>query len=291
MGISTILQIADRLLSGEFQQNTDENGNVKQAATASTARTAEQKGGDRFRPSQRANGTNSAAEAGIFQLEQFRLTAINMEAGSPATVPQTAGAATQTTVRVPTAAAPAAASGAQNAVATIGPTSAAAVAQDSLQSLNAAVVSLGLNPAEIAAFDQFAKLLLQFNPNALQDLQNQLHELAAEFSANNNANATPAATTAGTTATAPQATTTAAPPSQQGYHLTELSVSFTGINETSTLGGNTSQCSAFQLQVREVQVSLASAVGKTVRVQSAAPQATAAPVTAATPAFTKAATA
>jgi len=296
MGISAVLQIADRLLSGEFQQGADKSANGKTAANQNSAKPADVGGGDRFTPSRQASGTKAASEAGIFQVEQFRFTAINLGTANPVAVSQNATGATQTTAP---AAAPAAASAAQNAVATTAPAAsaaassaivpqAAASSQDSLQSLNAALVSLGLNPVEIAAFDQFAKLLLLFNPNALQDLQNQLHELAAEFAASNTTNTAPApaATTTG------QATGQTAPAAQQGFQLTELSVSFTGINETLTQGGNTSQFSAFQLQVQEVRVSLTSPAGQTVRVQSPAPSATAPPATAAAaPALAKAATA
>ncbi len=295
MGISAVLQIADRLLSGEFQQGADKTVNAKAGANPNSAKPADVGGGDRFTPSRQASGAKAASEAGIFQVEQFRFTAINLETANPVTIPQNAPSATQTTTPAATAAAPAAASSA------VVP-QAAVSSQDPLQSLNAALVSLGLNPAEIAAFDQFAKLLLQFNPNALQDLQNQLHELAAEFAASNVASTAPAApattTTAGQAAATTQATPaatagqTATPATQQGFQLTELSVSFTGINETLTQGGNTSQFSAFRLRVQEVRVSLTSPAGQTVRVQSPAPSATA-PTTAAAaaPALTKAASA
>jgi hypothetical protein len=37
--------------------------------------------------------------------------------------------------------------------------------QNSLQTLNSALAALGLNAAEIQAFDQFASVILQFDPN------------------------------------------------------------------------------------------------------------------------------
>lgn len=138
---------------------------------------------------------------------------------------------------------------------------AAANSQDSLQSLNAALLSLGLDSAEIVAFDQFAKLLLQIHPNALRDLRNQLRELAAESTANN------------TTSIAPPKAGQTAPANQQRFQLTALSVSFQGINQALTQGGSTSRFSASQLPVQEVQVALRSPDGQTVRVQTPAPPA------------------
>jgi hypothetical protein len=138
--------------------------------------------------------------------------------------------------------------------------------------LNASLTSLGLSVAEIAAFDQFAGVLLQFDPNALHDLESQLNLLATRFQTQN---AAPAAT--------PQS-----PATSPSFQLTELSISFTGLNETLSQGnqgngsGTATQISAFSLQIQEVRVTLSNPAGQTAQLQ--VPQADAATTATTTPA-------
>lgn len=289
MSISSIVQIANRLLNGDSGQDPQGQGKNKIAQTGS-AQNNRTEFGDRFTPSGQGEAASAAGGAGLFQLEQLRFTAVNIQAaaGNAATgaaptpanavaQPQPAvtgnpAAATTTAPATPAATTPA------TPVAT---TTSPVQTQQDLQALNASLTSLGLNAAEIAAFDQFAGVLLQFDPNALQDLQSQLNLLAARFQTQN---AAPAASTAAA-APAANAQTAAASPN---FQLTELSVSFTGLKETLTQGnqsngtGTTTQISAFNLQIQEVRVTLSNAAGETARLQ--VPQAAAPAATAAAPA-------
>lgn len=256
MGISSIVQIANRLLNGDSGQDSQAQGKNK-ITPASQAPKNPAEFGDRFTSSAQGDAANAAGGAGLFHVAQLRFTAANIQttagnnaAGSP--VPAATAAAQQATTATPAVAAT------SSGAITLGATSAAPLqTQQDLQALNASLSALGLNAAEIAAFDQFAGVLLQFNPNALQDLQNQLNLLAARFQTQN---ATPAAT--------PQ--TAAAPPN---FQLTELSISFSGLNGTLTQGnpgngnGTTTQFSAFQLQIQEVRVTLSNPAGETAQLQ------------------------
>ncbi|HXJ12719.1 MAG TPA: hypothetical protein VNH19_10640 [Candidatus Limnocylindrales bacterium] len=271
MSISSIVQIASRFLNGDSGQ--DSQGQGKNKLAAAQAQNNRTEFGDRFTPSARGEAANAEAGAVFFQAEQLRFTAINIQtpAGNTAATTVATGAAPVTAV-------------AQPAVApnTVAPTTAAATpavatsspiqAQQDLQGLNASLAALGLNAAEIAAFDQFAGVLLQFDPNALQDLQNQLNLLASRFRAQN---AAPAAT--------PQT-----PAVSPNFQLTELSISFSGLNGTLTQGnpgtgdGTTTQFSAFSLRIQEVRVTLSNSAGETTQLR--VPQANPANVATAAPA-------
>jgi hypothetical protein len=324
MSITSIVQIAERLLNGNQSQDPGNSGKSKAPQAAVHGQTNRTEFGDRFTRSGQAGEENAAGDTGFLQVEQLRFTALNIQAngGNAApTAPTTAAArtaaappaassahatATAVPTTVATGGAPATtgvtAAAAQNAAATgVAPQTTAAATtpnavqtQQDLQSLNASLSALGLNAAEIAAFDQFASVLLQFDPNALQDLQNQLNLLATQFQTQNSpATTAPATNTAtGTPATNPAATATPAttaaaqtPTNTPGFQLNELSISFKGVQETINQGTRnggtaaTTTLSAFSLQIKEVSVTLTNPAGQTTQVQT--PQAAAAPTAAA----------
>jgi hypothetical protein len=320
MSISSIVQIAERLLNGNQNQDSGTSSKSKPAQAIVQGRNNQTEFGDRFTRSGQAGEENAAGETGFLQVEQLRFTALNIQANggdatpSPpsaatppaaevtpavAAAPATAVAATVSTGSVPlttggtiaaaaaepTAVAPVAVPAAavpQNAAAntvaqqttTAATTPSTVQTQQDLQSLNASLSALGLNAAEIAAFDQFASVLLQFDPNALQDLQNQLNLLAAQFETQN-APATTAPATNSAAGAAP-ATTAAAqtPANPPGFQLNELSISFKGVQETVKQGvqnggaAATTTLSAFSLQLKEVSVTLTNPAGQTTQVQT-----------------------
>jgi len=267
MSISSIVQIASRLLNGDSGRDPQGQGKSKVAPAESQAQNNRTEFGDRFTPSAQGDAANAAGATGLFQVEQLRFTAVTIQAPTGNT---TAAAPIPpiTTAQPAVAANPVAAAATATSPATAAPS--LIQTQQDLQTLNASLTSLGLNAAEIAAFDQFAGVVLQFDPNALRDLENQLNLLAARFQSQNTA---PAAT--------PQPRATS-----PNFQLTELSVSFAGLNETLTQGnqgngnGTTSQVSAFSLQIQEVRVTLSNPAGQTAQLQ--VPQT--ATATAATPA-------
>jgi hypothetical protein len=137
--------------------------------------------------------------------------------------------------------------------------------QQDLQTLNSALTALGLNAAEIAAFDQFAGVLLQFDPNALRELESQLNLLASQFQTQNAAPANTAAQI-----TTPTTAATQAPANTPGFQLNELSVSFTGLNGALNSGNTNApntQFSTFNLQIKEVQVTLGNSAGQTAQLK------------------------
>jgi hypothetical protein len=178
MSISSIVQIANRSLNGDTGQDSQGQGKGRITPAASQAQSNRTEFGDRFTPSAQGEVGNAIGGAGLFQLERLRFTAMNIQ-----TAGGNAPAGTATTAAIPPTPAVAAASPIQP--------------QQDLQALNASLTALGLNAAEISAFDQFAGVLLQFDPNALQDLQNQLNLLVTRFQTQNSAPAvatqTPAA--------------------------------------------------------------------------------------------------
>jgi hypothetical protein len=281
MSISSIVQIASRLFNGDSGQ--DSQGQGKNKIAASQTQNNRTEFGDRFTPSAQGEAANTGAGAAFFQVEQLRFTAINIQtpAGNTATTTATPATAAGGTTEPPVTAVdqPTAAPNTTAPATTPAPTITSPIqTQQDLQALNASLATLGLNAAEIAAFDQFAGVLLQFDPTALQDLQNQLNLLATRFQSQN---AAPAA--------APQtpATTAQTPAASPNFQLTELSISFSGLNGTLTQknqgnqgngNGTTAQFSAFNLQIQEVRVTLSNPTGETAQLQ--VPQAN--PVNAAT---------
>ncbi|HTB92450.1 MAG TPA: hypothetical protein VK728_06440, partial [Candidatus Sulfotelmatobacter sp.] len=214
MSISSIVQIASRLLNGDSGQDPQGQGKNKITPAASQAQNNRTEFGDRFTPSAQGDAANAAGGAGLFQVEQLRFTAVNIQtpagntvAGNATAAPAVATPPTATVAAQPALTATPAATATTPAATPATPLQ----TQQDLQALNASLVALGLNAAEIAAFDQFAGVLLQFSPNALQDLQSQLNLLAARFQTQNAAPAAaaaaPAVTPAATPSAAPAATT------------------------------------------------------------------------------------
>jgi hypothetical protein len=319
MSISSIVQIAGRLLNRNLDEEQQNQGKSQALAGATREQTNQPDfGGDRFTPSQRNDAATAASDTGFLQVEQLRFTAVNAgpavanpnpptpapnaavtNAVSPApansvsppggvnTAPVVTTPATATPSNAGTAVAPPAAT---PTTSTTTSTPTATQAQQDLQSLNSSLQALGLNAAEIAAFDQFAGVLLQFDPNGLQDLENQLNLLAAQFQAGNAA-PTPAAATqapvnAQTAATPQTPATTQGPAPTPSYQLSELSVSFTGVqgtlNQSGQNGGagSATQFAAFNLQIQEVRVSLTNPAGQTTQLQVPQPVAATAAATA-----------
>lgn len=274
MSISSIVQIASRLLNGDSEKDSQGQGKSKVAQAASQAQNNRTEFGDRFTPSSQGDAANAPGGTELLQVEQLRFTAVNIQtlAGSTATGATTAAAP----IPPSTAAQPAFTANPAAAATTVASPAATTTpptqTQQDLQALNASLTSLGLSVAEIAAFDQFAGVLLQFDPNALHDLESQLNLLATRFQTQN---AAPAAT--------PQS-----PATSPSFQLTELSISFTGLNETLSQGnqgngsGTATQISAFSLQIQEVRVTLSNPAGQTAQLQ--VPQAGAATNATTTPA-------
>jgi hypothetical protein len=263
MGISSIVQLASRLLNGDSGQDSESRAKTKATQASLQATNNRTEFGDRFNPSAHGDAANAGGGTELFQLEQLRFTAANIQtlSGNTAAPTATQAAPTSTITTAPPAIAANAASptsAATPAATPVATTASSVQTQQDLQTLNASLTALGLNAAEIAAFDQFAGVLLQFDPNALQDLQNQLNLLAARFQTQNAAPAAAPAATAQTQAASPN------------FQLTELSVSFIGLNETLTQGngtGTTAQISAFSLQIQEVRVTLSNPTGETAQLR------------------------
>jgi hypothetical protein len=256
MSISSIVQIASRLLNGESGQDSQGQGKSKITPPATQAQSNKTEFGDRFTPSAKGEVANAPGGTGFFQAGQLRFTAVNLQAPAGNTAATTAPPVTAAAQPAVTANAPApATTAASQATATASPVQ----TQQDLQALNASLVALGLNAAEIAAFDQFAGILLQFDPNGLRALEGQLNLLASRFQTQNTALAT---------AAAPQPA-----PTSPNFQLTELSISFTGLNGTLPQGnpgngtGTATQFSAFNLQIQEVRVTLSNPTGETAQLQ------------------------
>ena len=246
MSISSIVQIAERLLSGNIGKEPQAQDKNKSAQTTAQTQANRTEFGDRFTPSERADTANGAGGTGLLQVEQLRFTVVNIQTptgdaattnvAAPAVAAVPANTGLTAAAAAPVAVVPTVAVTAATQPATAPATTTATQTQQDLQTLNSALASLGLNAAEIAAFDQYAGILLQFDPNALQDLENQLNLLAAQYQTQNApapAATTPAATT--TAATTGAATTTVAPAAtpSPGFQLNELSITFTGVKAVS----------------------------------------------------------
>lgn len=267
MALIGLVNLAERLFNQTQGNPNQDSGLTTKSPKANASEATQLKPSDEFKPSNR----NAANEAGLFHVSQasvFTTAAtvllVQRENTPPAANNATTAAATTAnpaadgTTNSAGAAAPAAAASAV--------TTGAAQIQTELQSLNAALISLGLSTDEIAAIDRVAQLIKNFSPAAFTSLVNQLNVLAqdtAQPAATTNTAATTAATTGGT--------------QTGGFSIQALSINFSGINETVQHGGNTLQISAFQLQVSEVNLTLTNATtGQTAQI-SAPQTATATP--------------
>jgi len=272
MALIGLVNLAERLFSQTQGNPNEDSGLTTKSPKGNGSEATQLKPSDEFKPS---NG-NAANEAGLFHVSQasgFTTAAtvllVQRENIAPAANNATTPAATTANPAADgttnSAAAPAL------AVATTGPTTGAAQIQTELQSLNAALISLGLSADEIAAIDRVAQLIKNFSPAAFTSLVNQLNVLAQDT-------AQPEATT--TTNTAATTSATSSGTQTGAFSIQALSINFSGINETVQHGRNTLQISAFQLQVSEVNLTLTNATtGQTAQIT--APQtATATPAAA-----------
>ncbi len=286
MSISSLIDLAGQLLGRDFsatpqtqQINTQQQG-TRQTEKTENERSRNSDQGDRYTPSQAAAASNSGNTIASLQLEQFSFSAYNVTSSPTASTPATVNtAAAAPAVAQPNpvttlATVPQAASVSTNAapVTTAAPASSTST-QDQLQLLNAQLSALGLSPAEIQAFDQIAKLIQQFSPATFQDLVNQFTALAKQTTNQTSAPTASASASATAPVSAPASTSPAsATPGNNsgGFQLTEISVKFSGLNETVTSSGqgaagtgSTTQISAYNLQIQEVQVGLTNAAGQT----------------------------
>lgn len=134
--------------------------------------------------------------------------------------------------------------------------------------LNSALAALGLNDSQLAQIDRVASLIQVFNPLAFTSLVYQLEALAQANASQAGAGATaPGATTANTSQTN----------GAGGFQIQELTIKFSGVQESisqtgaGTQGSNSNvQLSAFNLQVEEVSLTLANPAGQSL--QLTAPQ-------------------
>lgn len=214
----------------------------------------------------------------------------------PLNPPQTINANPIVTARFPAAnAPPTAAAPAVTTTATP-----ANSAQSQLLALNSALYALGLNDSQLAQIDQIASLIQVFNPLAFTSLVYQLEALAQ---ANTQQSAAPLTNTAATGTPPSTATTTNTPAAVApatgttagnasgtnnagSFQIRELVIKFSGVQESFTQtgsgapGGNSNvQLSAFNLQVEEVNLTLANQGGQSLQVT--APQTAATPQSAA----------
>ena len=160
--------------------------------------------------------------------------------------------------------------------------------QSQLLALNTALAALGLNASQLAQVDQIAKLIQDFNPAAFASLLYQLEALAhvsaqpaaaAPLTSTAAQSATSAnATVAGTSAAGTTTGITSGTNTAGGFQLQELVIKFSGIQESFTQtgsgaqGGNSNfQLSAFNLQVEEVNLTLANEAGQSLQVTAPQP--------------------
>jgi len=310
MSLNAIINLAERLLTNSSEQSTDTNSGSRQSKQAARVE-SDANGRDRFTPSAPAQQDaglfqvkqfsffSAAAE---FLLSQTLQPQANPVATSPAVpanatgspvVVQPTTALAQDPAGTSVAATPivAARFPAANSAPIVAAPAAASVTANSTQSqllaLNTALAALGLNASQLAQVDQIAKLIQDFNPAAFASLLYQLEALAhvsaqpaaapptstAAQSATS-ANATVAGTSAaGTTTGITSGTNTAG-----GFQLQELVIKFSGIQESFTQtgsgaqGGNSNfQLSAFNLQVEEVNLTLANEAGQSLQVTAPPP--------------------
>jgi hypothetical protein len=166
--------------------------------------------------------------------------------------------------------------------------------QSQLLALNTALYALGRNNTQWAQIDHIASLIQVFNPLAFTSLVYQLQALAQ---ASAGQSAVPFAGTPATVTPAPTATTANAPVTGTaasgattgntagantagGFQIQELVIKFSGVQESFTQagsgpqGGNSSvQLSAFNLQVEEINITLANPAGQSLQISAPQPRA------------------
>ena len=291
MALIGIVHFAERLLNQTQENDASAQNNAKHTVRAQSAQNDD---GDQFTPSTH----NPGQDAGLFRVSNISLfsAAADFVFEQPAAQPTSAtngsdntsqnaaaneNGAEATNVAANTNAVPvstaAAAAPAPLAIANTGVNTANDVTAE-LQNLNSTLTSLGLSQAEINVVDRIAQVVKDFNPQAFNDLINQLQTLAQANSAQNAAqNGAQSATQ-----TAENSAQAASNSDAQtgGFSIQELSIKFAGVEGTTQLSKNGKSAgavefSAYNLQVEEVQITFANGAGQTTQVQ--APQ-TPAPV-------------
>jgi hypothetical protein len=284
MALIGIVHFAERLLNQTQENDASAQSNAKHAVRAQSAQNDD---GDQFTPSTH----NPGQDAGLFRVSNISLfsAAADFVFEQPAAQPTSAtnvsdntsqnaaaneNGAGATNVAANTNAVPVASAAAAVAVPAAIANSAANAANDvtaELQNLNSTLASLGLSQAEINVVDRIAQVVRDFNPQAFNDLINQLQTLAQANSEQNAAqNGAQFATQ-----TAENSAQAASNSNAQngGFSIQELSIKFAGVEGTTQLSKNGKSAgavefSAYNLQVEEVQITFANGAGQTTQVQA-----------------------
>lgn len=303
MSLIGIVHLAERLLNQTRENDANAQSNGKHAVRAHSAQNDD---GDQFTPS----AQNAAQDAGLFRVSNISLFSAaadfvfeqpvahqapaanvngatqNASGDAAQSAEQNAGVAASATPAANENVAAAATDGtaptaaASQAVAPAISSASANPANDTtaeLRNLNSTLASLGLSQAEINVVDRIAQLVRDFNPQAFNDLINQLQALAQANGAQNAAqvSAQPAAQTAqqDSSPAARADSQTGAAGGNTGFSIDELSIKFAGVEGTTQLSKNgknagTAEFSAYNLQVEEVQITFGNGAGQTAQIRA-----------------------
>jgi hypothetical protein len=275
-GIANVVQIVADQSFGQEQEKQPGTNTLGTRRAGSPAVSE-----DTFTPSTQNNSAQATAQdAGIFQVSQVALTEVTANILLGQATPNANGngapaqAAPAPTTNAGTAQTAATASNdtPANVAQTAGGSAAATPnVQLKLQALNAALPALGLSNAQIQQIDRIASLIQDFNPAAYTNLVNQFEALAQQAAQQSAANG---AANASATATSSAGSSA----NDGGFQVQEILIHFTGsqgtLKNTAANGGgqgsgaNNSQITAANLQIEQVQFTLASGSGQTVQVQA-----------------------
>jgi hypothetical protein len=292
MALIGIVHFAERLLNQTQENDASAQSNAKHAVRAQSAQNDD---GDQFTPSTH----NPGQDAGLFRVSNISLfsAAADFVFEQPAAQPTSAtnvsdntsqnaaaneNGAGATNVAANTNAVPVASAAAAVAVPAAIANSAANAANDvtaELQNLNSTLASLGLSQAEINVVDRIAQVVRDFNPQAFNDLINQLQTLAQANSAQNAAQISAQSAAQNSARPATQTAENSAQAASNsdaqtgGFSIQELSIKFAGVEGTTQLSKNGKSAgavefSAYNLQVEEVQITFANGAGQTTQVQA-----------------------
>lgn len=282
MALIGIVHFAERLLNQTQENDAGAQSNAKHAVRAQSAQNDD---GDQFTPSTH----NPGQDAGLFRVSNISLfsAAADFVFEQPAAQPTSAtnvsdntsqnaaaneNGAEATNVAANTNAVPVSSAAAAPTAIANSVSNAANDVTAELQNLNSTLASLGLSQSEINVVDRIAQVVRDFNPQAFNDLINQLQTLAQANSAQDSAQIS---TQAAEQDSAQSATETASNSNAQngGFSIQELSIKFAGVEGTTQLSKNGKsvgavEFSAYNLQVEEVQITFANGAGQTTQVQA-----------------------
>jgi len=306
MSVTGIENQSNQSVSGDFQSTANQPWSSNQRTHRGDRHWDRYSGDDsdsRYTPSSASASQSNSANAGTYQVSQvqvFSASALILLAqnGSPSassaqTTPSTATSTTpaaQTQAATPQSVQPAVT---QTAAATTSASSdSSSSAQGSLQTLNTILQSLGLNQQDIQAFDQVASLIQSFSPTAFADLVNLFQNLAQQISpaSQSASSASDPASTAAATPAAPATTPSSTTAPTGDIEVEELSIRLSGLNiqgATESSSGNngsaggTFDITALQLNVSEIDVTLAPSSAQTASSQPPATTASTGQTTAA----------